>query len=292
MKTPSPRWLLGIDGGGTSCRARLTDGRGRLLGEGRAGSANVFSDPDASWRAIELAGSIAYREAGIDPGERRHTAACLGLAGLDPLDPRAPADWPLEMFHSCVVETDALVALRGAFAGEDGAVLVIGTGSVGFAIVGGRRFAVGGYGALVSDEGSGNWLGREAVRQMLWCVDGRQAWSPFTHTLREKLGSSQNTIGWARSATPADFARLAPDVLAAASAGDETATAIVRHGAMLLDGMIARLARSGAKRICLLGGLSISMASWLEFGDIAVTQPRGDALDGAIRLAGQAIGAG
>jgi glucosamine kinase len=58
-------------------------------------------------------------------------------------------------FASMAVETDAHTAWLGAFGGEDGAILIVGTGSCGYGSVGGRRHYVGGWGYEISDEGSG-----------------------------------------------------------------------------------------------------------------------------------------
>ena len=285
MATKPHGLLLGVDAGGTSCRARLADRNGRLLGEGKAGPANAFYDPKGSWQSILSATRMAFAQAGIDFAESRYAAACLGVAGLDPLNPQAPPTWPLDVFLSCVVETDALVALRGAHAGEDGAVLVVGTGSVGLAVVGSRRLSVGGYGTILSDEGSGGWLGREATRRMLWSIDGRLPWSSLARKIQAVLGDQHAVVKWGQTATAADFARLAPIVLAAAHDGDETATMLIRQGATLLNLIVSRLAEVGAERISVLGGLAVSIAPWLDFGNFAVVPAKGDALDGAILLA-------
>ena len=47
--------FLGIDGGGSRCRARLCDGRGRVLGEGEASAANVALGLDISFGEIHKA---------------------------------------------------------------------------------------------------------------------------------------------------------------------------------------------------------------------------------------------
>ena len=52
-------------------------------------------------------------------------------------------------------------------------MIIAGTGSIGWAMVSGRQHRVGGWGLDVSDEGSGAWLGREVLRQVLWAHDGR-----------------------------------------------------------------------------------------------------------------------
>ncbi|MDE3240946.1 MAG: ATPase, partial [Paracoccaceae bacterium] len=50
--------FLGIDGGGTGCRAAVADARGRILGRGKAGPANIVTDPDGA-RANILAATVA-----------------------------------------------------------------------------------------------------------------------------------------------------------------------------------------------------------------------------------------
>lgn len=107
-----PRFLLGVDAGGTRCRARLSDHEGRRLGEGQSGPANAFTDPDGSWASIWAASAAAYSQAGLEPAQvAAYTTACLGVAGLAPIEPSAPRTWPLNIFGASIVDTDAFVAL-------------------------------------------------------------------------------------------------------------------------------------------------------------------------------------
>ena len=95
-------------------------------------------------------------------------------------------------------------------------LLVAGTGSVAVGIGGdGRRARVGGWGSRVGDEGSGAWLGIEAVRASLHAVDGRDPDGALARAVQAAWGAgSEALVGRARHATPADFAALAPTVLA------------------------------------------------------------------------------
>ena len=76
-------------------------------------------------------------------------------------------------FRSVVYANDATIACIGAHGGTDGGIVIVGTGSVGFAVVEGREIRVGGYGFPISDEGSGADLGLHAIRLALRAYDER-----------------------------------------------------------------------------------------------------------------------
>jgi glucosamine kinase len=274
-------WLVGIDAGGTGCRARVADSQGRVLGEGHGPAANVLTDPASAWSSIQ----VALRAAGAYAWPMGDGVAVLGLAGLDPARPEAPADWPLARFRTCRVETDAYIAQRGAFAGADGAILIVGTGSVGLLVRGDEALSVGGYGSAVSDEGSGAWIGREAVRRALWGFDGRLPRSLLTEQILEAVGTPPAAQAWAKAARPADFAALTPAVFAAADAGDGQASRIIDEAAAHLGQILFRLADAGAREVCLMGGLATSMKPWLRTEAVRFVEPRGTALDGALLVA-------
>jgi glucosamine kinase len=277
--------LLGVDAGGTRCRAGLADACGRVLSEGLGPAANVLSDPAGAWSSIQQSILIALRAAGSATSPLDDIVAVLGLAGLDPATPEAPADWPLARFRACLVETDAYIAQRGAFAGGDGAILIVGTGSVGLLVRGGERTSVGGYGAAVSDEGSGAWIGREAVRRALWAFDGRLPSSLLAARILDAVGAPPAAQAWAKAARPADYAALTPVVFAAADAGDSQAAEIIAEAASHLGHILFRLAEAGAREVCLMGGLAAILRPWLRTEAIEIVEPRGTALDGALLLA-------
>src|SRR5258707_9251647 len=61
------RLFIGVDGGGTGCRARIEDAEGRVLGTGIAGPAAVWLGIDRSFAALETACRAAAAEAGLQP---------------------------------------------------------------------------------------------------------------------------------------------------------------------------------------------------------------------------------
>lgn len=278
---------LGIDAGGTHTRARLVSGEGRTLGIGEGGPANTPSGLAQGLEAIEEAYSEALAQAGLETAEIASIRAGLGMAGLNRkgvLKGLQKHDFP---FASIVFASDAAIANLGAHAGSDGAIVIVGTGSVGFGRVGERIFTLGGYGFPVSDEGSGAELGLRAIRRALWARDGRIRHSAMTQEVLDRFhGSAGEIVDWTARATPADFGAFAPMVLDHAIAGDEIAELIVQESARRIDGMIRTLFELGAPHCALMGGVAARMQDWLAASIRArLREPLGDALDGAVLLA-------
>ena len=281
------QFYIGVDGGGTSCRARIEDVEGRLLGQGAAGPAATRIGADRSMQAVRTASMAAASDAGLLPTALAHTSAGVGLAGIDRKGAReALLSFP-HPFRNVVYATDANVACLGAHSGRDGGIVVLGTGSVGFARVKGRELRIGGYGFPISDEGSGADLGFQAVRLALRAHDGRISPSPFLLEVIEKLGSDPVAlVAWAEQATATDYASLAPVALTYAEAGDPFAEEIVAEGARQAGLLIRSLVKFGAPRISLLGGLASRMVQWLS-PEVAhfLSPPEADAVAGALLLA-------
>jgi len=61
------------------------------------------------------------------------------------------------------ITTDAMTALFGAFKGEEGIILISGTGSVLYGYSDKKIIRVGGWGRIFADEGSGYWIGKRAL---------------------------------------------------------------------------------------------------------------------------------
>lgn len=172
------RLIAGVDGGGTTTRAAVANGEGRILGKGTAGPSNYRdSSLEEAVEAVERALAQALENAGAEPGD---VGACFwGLAGLSDGETRGrlkeeakrrelPGSQRLEVDH------DLRIALRGALEGEAGVALVAGTGSAAFGMdEAGQRCQCGGWGPLVDDIGSAYWLGLEALKLAVRAQDGR-----------------------------------------------------------------------------------------------------------------------
>jgi len=279
--------FLGVDGGGTSCRARIRSARGDCLGEGSAGSANPRSGLEAAFASITEAARQALISADLGAGNLGRLHAGLGLAGVNLKLQRDSVLAHPHPFATRVLETDAYVACLGAHQGGDGAVLIAGTGSNGIALQGGRPSSVGGWGFLVADQGSGASLGRSAVRHALWAHEGVAEPTPLTRTLMARFDNDpEQVVNWADRAQPCDYGAFAPLVFEHVEHGDATATMLLREAAEDLTRMIHRLLGTGVGRLCLLGGLAQPIFPWLPPSvRAALAPPKGDAMDGAILMA-------
>jgi glucosamine kinase len=286
--TRDARFYLGIDAGGSHSRARVIDAEGRVLGTAAGGPANTRVGIDALHERLLAISSEALLSAGIPEGDWHGIAAGFGVAGTSRRGAAAALRKLGFPFRSLALDSDAAIANLGAHGGADGAILILGTGSIGFIQLNGRRSTVGGYGFPISDEGSGAALGLSAVRHALRALDGRTKRTRLSHAVTERFGhSAASVVSWMDQASPGDYGELAPLVMDYAEAGDEIALSIVEDAVLHVERFIDTIFAKGAPRLALLGGLSTRLRPWLRVRtNSRLSEPLGDALDGAALLAG------
>ena len=282
-------YFLGIDGGGSRCRARIRDGAGRMLGEAIGGSSNIYQDFDGALANIVATSAEAAAKARLKTTDLH---AGLGLAGIVTsvgVERIAKANLP---FASVIADNDAYAAWVGAFAGSDGGIVIAGTGSIGFASINGVSHMVGGWGFALGDHGSGAWLGHHAVRRAALAIDGLLQPTPLIEEVLSRVGRTRFDVSrWSEQATPKDYAEMAPLVFECAAKGDVVGMTIVIEGAAAISSLGRALLARGAGKLCLLGGVSKVYPPYLD-ADVkqALTAAGADALDGAIMMARQAQG--
>ena len=179
--------FLGIDGGGSKTAFLLEDDSGRQLARVETGPSNWLS-----------AGIDAARKS-IADGLRQLPATpdvvCAGFAGAGRPEGVGFYESTLHSLlpHARVfIETDAFVAFVGAIGIKPGVLLIAGTGSIAISRqADGAMSRVGGWGPMFGDEGSGFWIGREAIRTALRAFDTHTL-SPFVSSIANALG--QNSI--------------------------------------------------------------------------------------------------
>ncbi|RUZ84640.1 BadF/BadG/BcrA/BcrD ATPase family protein, partial [Mesorhizobium sp. M7A.F.Ca.US.006.01.2.1] len=172
-------FVLGIDGGGTSCRAALATADGTVIGRAKSGAANIRTDLTGARSNIVEAARQAFLAAGQDAELIPQTPAILGLAGANVGTYRQQLEAILP-FSISRVETDAEIALEGAVGSGDGAMAILGTGTAYMARRQGKSRAIGGWGFQVGDQGSGARIGRDLLEQTLLAYDGVREGSPLT----------------------------------------------------------------------------------------------------------------
>jgi glucosamine kinase len=193
-------------------------------------------------------------------------------------------------YRKAVFVPDAQAACIGAHDGRGGGIIVVGTGTIGWAELDGCHYQVGGWGWPVSDEGSGAWLGCEGLRRTLWAHDGRIAWTGLLAALFERFQSDPHAIvRWMSGALPRDFGTFAPAIAQHASDDDPVGVELMRLAGAHIDALATRLVAFGANRLCLVGGLAGPVEPWLADATRRhLVPPLGDAVDGALQLAREA----
>lgn len=279
-------YVIGVDGGGTGCRAAVAGRDGRTIATGAGGAANVLSDRTGALANIRVAVDAALAAAGLDKAVLQRSAVLLGLAGSNVGDTAAFITTSLPAARVEVV-SDGLIALEGALGDGDGAVAILGTGSIFFARQAGTVRSYGGWGFVIGDFGSGASLGRSALAATLLAYDRIIAASPLTDRLIAEFGGAPGPmVEFARTAAPGDFGRFAPVVFAAAESGDPVGLDVVKKAAASVDLALDRIVADGVDRIALLGGLAPLYPAYLaERHRLRLVAPLSNALAGAVALA-------
>jgi len=291
MKHSADSLILGVDGGGSGCRARLVDGAGTVLSEARGAAANVWTDFENATAALQILCKTVIDAGDINPAANTDIAAHFGLAGVLNKDVALKVANAMP-FENTTVSDDRATSLIGALGGSDGIVIAIGTGSfVAQKSCGQTRF-LGGWGYHSGDQASGAWLGHELLVDALMCHDGILPTSPLFEQVLTAHGGADGIAGFARNATPSDFATLAPLIADAADDGDQSARTIMARGTEYILASISALDLKPSEVICPLGGLGARYVPYLpDVLHSKIKAPAGNALDGAVAMAREQLGA-
>jgi N-acetylglucosamine kinase-like BadF-type ATPase len=165
--------VLGIDAGGTKTVALLADANGHIVGEGRAGAANLQTEGELEVEKI----LHTVIEQATDGRDIVPAAVCLGMAGVDRKDDGAIIRDVMRRLgyrSNTLIVNDALIALVAGAGASPGLVVVAGTGSIAYGVSHrGVAARAGGWGPTLGDEGSGYWIGRRALNAVMRDVDCR-----------------------------------------------------------------------------------------------------------------------
>ncbi len=305
----SPKYVLGVDGGGTKTVGVLADRRGTEVARRVSGASNpnvVGLDVSGAVLVEIVTGCCA--DAGCTTTDIG--GAVFGLAGagsaanrqhlLDALHRNFTAAFPAH------IDTDARIALEGAFTGAPGIAVIAGTGSV---IVGKspreEYFLIGGWGRTLGDDGSGYFVGIEAARAFARILDGLLESPLMTKAFSEKLGwTSRAHLIAAVYTERLEPSTLAPLVLDLAVQNDQAARDILRRGALALSEQIL-FARTRfttpTVRVATIGGLIDKPTIYREIltevldragAGIEVCMPDRPAAEGAVLMARKMGGEG
>jgi N-acetylmuramic acid 6-phosphate etherase len=292
--------LVGADLGKTGCRvAVMVDGRPLPAVEG-PGSRGL-AEPGGAEEALACvlaAVTTALASAGVPQRPVTVDGLVVGAAGAEAA-PGAAASLAVGLLgaldaRSVGVTSDSVTAHAGALGGRAGTVLAAGTGAVALGVGrDGRVQQADGWGQWLGDDGSGAWIGREALRAALLAREGRGPATLLTEAALERFGDlTALPTALSRSGNVARTAAvLVPAVVRAAEAGDARAADILRSAGRLLAATTAAAADAvGEETVTLVGGLAAVepvVASWREHlpSSLRVEPAAGTSLDGALLLA-------
>ncbi|WP_394200173.1 N-acetylglucosamine kinase [Shewanella waksmanii] len=267
--------FIGIDGGGSKCRATIYSNEDGVIGTGVAGRANPLHGLSQTFESIQLSTELALKDAGMSISDSKGLVAGLGLAGVNV--PRLYQDivnWS-HPFAEMYVTTDLHTACIGAHRGGEGAVIITGTGSCGYAHVGDKQVCLGGHGFALGDKGSGAWLGLKAAEQVLLHLDGfAQSTALTEHLLGHfKVNDAMGIVEHLAGKSSSCYAKLARTVLSCAHEKDEVAQNIVKEGAGYISELARKLFEVNPPRFSMIGGLAEPLAPWLDKDVVAKLSP-------------------
>lgn len=303
------KYYLGVDGGGTNCRIRLANERLETLADATGGRSNLqIEGGEPAYRSITEGTKAVFAKAGIDLAEAANTAACFGMAGGRLPSAREAFEqrpWP---FANVRVYDDIDIARAGAHGGEDGAVIIVGTGSAALAQVDGQRHQAGGWGFHIGDQMSGAILGRELVRRSVEAADGLVSGSPLTEAVIARLGGTIDAVmDWSfprdprgpmpasesgpstlLGRAPAEYGALVPLFFDYFEQGDPVAKELMELELSYIDNYVRWFKARGATRMAAVGGFGTRLYPLMteRYGDFIV-RPVDEPLHGAVILAKQ-----
>jgi N-acetylglucosamine kinase-like BadF-type ATPase len=231
-------YLIGMDGGGTKTTCITTDLEGKILHECTGGPSNflILGTETVSATLLNLIEECINK---LEIGYEDIAAMVIGTTGAGR---RTDAE-KLEHdfinyasvnamgFRKFRVESDARIALEGAFSGKPGSILIAGTGSIMFGKDSSDQIIrVGGFGRMLGDEGSGYVLGKKGLVAVSKDFDGRGEKTLITVLLYERYNiDSPEKLITEIYKNNFDIAATAPLVIEAAEKGDKSALEIIEE---------------------------------------------------------------
>jgi glucosamine kinase len=177
-----------------------------------------------------------------------------------------------------------VIALEAAFGSGPGVIVIAGTGSIAYGRnADGETARAGGWGFVISDEGSGHWIGRTAVAAAIGARDEDPGQNvPLIEILLKswRLETIEQLVPAANATPPPDFAALFPAVLSLADSGDRVARDVLSQAGAHLATLAATLLRRlfpnpGAFPVGMSGGVFASsvLVRQIFYNTLSATHP-------------------
>lgn len=227
---------LGIDGGGSKTECAIASEQ-QILGCFTTASCKIQQvGHQQAAQNLHAAVRGALAEAKVDG--RQIQQSCVGVSGIS--NPEV-AEFIKTTLRSAVageinVVGDQIIAHEAAFQGGAGVLVIAGTGSIVYGRnQNGYMARAGGRGAEISDEGSGFWIGREAIATALAASDAGHDSRLLDQAMKQwKIAHRDQLKSMLSLNPPAPFAEFFPQVLAASRDGDASAREVLTRAGVEL----------------------------------------------------------
>ena len=195
-------YLIGVDAGGSKTHAVFFDKDRQSF----AGPANISKGIDIAYNSIIMAVDeliIGYDIKDIQIG--------IGIAGYSVATNRETLEQKLlKKYPNLKLVSDGHLACLAAHSGQDGVIVICGTGVVAYYIQKGIGHQLGGFGYPHGDLGGGAWLGLEVCKRVFKAIDNIIPWSDLLKAVFAKFDDNKDEFKyWLIKATPGDLANIA-----------------------------------------------------------------------------------
>ena len=284
-------YLIGVDGGGSGTRALIHRTDGQAVGTGSSGPSALGQGISQAWDNVLAAVRRGFETAALPVPAWSRCALAAGLSGV------SHAPWRDEFlaadpgFARLEADTDSYTMLLGAHGGQPGVIVIAGTGSIAEALrADGSRATVGGWGFRVDDEGSGGWLGLQAVRHGLAAFDGRANASPLARRVWMHCGDERETLQeWCSASGQFEFAQLARAVFEC-EATDPVAARLLQEAVQALEDLSLAIDPRGRLPLAIAGSIGERLAPRMRPAlRSRLVLAQAGAAEGALMLARRAL---
>ncbi|MEO8210034.1 MAG: BadF/BadG/BcrA/BcrD ATPase family protein [bacterium] len=243
MKNISDKFYIGIDSGGTKCEILIVSGneeRKILYSKFYKGVHYSIAGVEQYSNAVCEFIKSSLSEAKLNL--KNCIAIGAGVAGAREEKDRLNLEKSFRKklnYKNILITTDAMTALYGAFEGDDGIILISGTGSVLYGLSNGYLTRVGGWGRIIGDEGSGYWIGKRALNLITKEFDKRKnEGSLLSKKLRKKFGITKENVNEKIFRKNIEIQSIAPVVIDLANKKCDVSLKIVNEA---VDGLIEHI---------------------------------------------------
>ena len=262
---------IGIDSGGTKTVGLGCNEDGETIASYSTVGANPY---DVGWdRSYEIFNDCVKQ---LCPEASQLAKVCISAAGIGSVTAERTATWASTLSlnpSQLYIIGDAYAAHLGAFAGEEGILVLAGTGAIMIARQQDEMIRVGGWGHILGDQGSGYGIALDAIRQSVIDSDLQidssllKAVKSFYNieTITELLDVLHNKP----KSTIANFVRTVLDL---AQQGDVSSMAILeKHFAVFKQQLSYLKGLSMSSKVSSIGGL-FEHSFYLEYFKILLTE--------------------